>query len=219
MDISIVIPTMNEEHTIGSVIESVKYLDPLEVIVVDTASRDRTREIAKSLGAIVVDEPRRGYGVAYKTGISMARGSIIACLDGDGTYPANIIGPLLEIMNINQVDFISCDRMTLRSQNTYTNLHLIGNKILNLAISTLYGYRLFDSQSGMWVFTRSIYERMKNLSDGMSFSQDIKIEAFRHGTLIEVPIRYGIRITKPKLNTWRDGFSNLFELFVKYVRK
>lgn len=94
MDISIVIPTMNEEHTIGSVIESVKYLDPLEVIVVDTASRDRTREIAKSLGAIVVDEPRRGYGVAYKTGISMARGSIIACLDGDGTYPANIIGPL-----------------------------------------------------------------------------------------------------------------------------
>ncbi|WP_443339011.1 glycosyltransferase family 2 protein [Cuniculiplasma thermophilum] len=219
MDISIVIPTMNEEHTIGQVIQSLKYLDPIEIIVVDTDSRDRTREIATSLGAIVIDEPRRGYGIAYKTGIARAKGSLIACLDGDGTYPANIIKPLIEIMDINGVDFISCDRMTLRSQNTYTNLHLIGNKVLNFVISTLYGYRLFDSQSGMWIFKKTLYDKMKNLSDGMSFSQDIKIEAFRHGTLIEVPIRYGIRITKPKLNTWKDGFSNLFELFVKYVRK
>ncbi len=219
MDISIVIPTMNEERTIGQVIDSLKYLDPLEIIVVDTDSKDKTRDIAKERGAIVIEEPRRGYGVAYKTGIGRARGSIIACLDGDGTYPAEIIRPLIDILEINKVDFISCDRMTLRSQNSYTNLHLIGNKILNITISTLYGYRLFDSQSGMWVFRRSVYEKMSNLSDGMSFSQDIKIEAFRHGTLIEVPIRYGVRITKPKLNTWRDGFSNLFELFVKYVRK
>lgn len=219
MDISIVIPTMNEERTIGQVIDSLKYLDPLEIIVVDTDSKDKTRDIATERGAIVIEEPRRGYGVAYKTGIGRAKGSIIACLDGDGTYPAEIIRPLIDILEINKVDFISCDRMTLRSQNSYTNLHLIGNKILNITISTLYGYRLFDSQSGMWVFRRSVYERMSNLSDGMSFSQDIKIEAFRHGTLIEVPIRYGVRITKPKLNTWRDGFSNLFELFVKYVRK
>ncbi len=219
MDISIVIPTMNEERTIGQVIDSLKYLDPLEIIVVDTDSKDKTRDIATERGAIVIEEPRRGYGVAYKTGIGRAKGSIIACLDGDGTYPAEIIRPLIDILEINKVDFISCDRMTLRSQNSYTNLHLIGNKILNITISTLYGYRLFDSQSGMWVFRRSVYEKMSNLSDGMSFSQDIKIEAFRHGTLIEVPIRYGVRITKPKLNTWRDGFSNLFELFVKYVRK
>jgi hypothetical protein len=51
----------------------------------------------------------------------------------------------------------------------------------------------------------------------MSFSQDIKIEAIRLGQFIEVPIRYGIRITKPKLKTWHDGFSNLFYVFVKRV--
>ena len=67
------------------------------------------------------------------------------------------------------------------------------------------------------VFRKSIYERMKILSDGMSFSQDIKIEALRHGTLIEIPIRYGVRVTKPKLRTWRDGFSNLFHLMIKRI--
>ena len=150
MSISVVIPTMNEEKTIGDVIKSLQYLNPVEVFVVDTNSTDRTREIAESMGATVVDEPRRGYGRAYKTGIMKCSGDIVVCLDGDGTYPCNVIKPLIEILDANQVDFISCDRMTLRSQNSYTNLHLIGNKILNFSISVLYGYRLFDSQSGMW---------------------------------------------------------------------
>jgi hypothetical protein len=58
---------------------------------------------------------------------------------------------------------------------------------------------------------------MRNLSDGMSFSQDIKIEAIRLGKFIEIPIKYGVRITKPKLKTWRDGFHNLFYIFIKRV--
>ncbi|MCL4350287.1 MAG: glycosyltransferase family 2 protein [Candidatus Thermoplasmatota archaeon] len=219
MRVSIVIPTMNEEKTIGQVIDSLKYLKPDEIFVVDTNSTDKTREIAESKGAIIIDEPRRGYGRAYKTGIEKCNGDIIVCLDGDGTYPSEVIRPLIEILDADQVDFISCDRMTLRSQNSYTNLHLIGNKILNYTISVLYGYRLFDSQSGMWIFRHKIYKNMPELSDGMSFSQEIKIEAFRKGTLIEIPIRYGIRLSKPKLNTWGDGFSNLFGLFIKYVRR
>ena len=60
---------------------------------------------------------------------------------------------------------------------------------------------------------------MVRLSDGMSFSQDIKIEAFIHGTIIEVPIRYGVRMTKPKLNTWHDGFANLFAIFTSMVNR
>ena len=53
----------------------------------------------------------------------------------------------------------------------------------------------------------------------VGITMDIKIEAMRNGRLIEVPIVYGVRITKPKLNTWEDGFHNLFELFIKYVNK
>lgn len=219
MEISVVIPTMNEGQTIGSVIESLRYLNPKEIIVVDTDSTDGTQEIARKLGATVISESKRGYGRAYKTGLSHCSGEIIVCLDGDGTYPPDVIKPLIELIFVNRVDFISCDRMTLRTPYSYTTLHLIGNKILNRTISILYGFRLYDSQSGMWVFKREILEKVRELSDGMSFSQEIKIEAMRKGTLIEVPIRYGIRLTKPKLNTWKDGFSNLFQLFVSYINK
>ncbi|MHB8395598.1 MAG: glycosyltransferase family 2 protein [Thermoplasmataceae archaeon] len=218
MKISVVIPTINEEQTIGQVIDTIMENGNVEVIVVDTSSRDRTREIAREKGAIVIEEPRRGYGVAYKRGFGSATGDIFVGIDGDGTYPAEAIGPLVELLKINQVDFISGDRMTLRNQYNYTMLHFVGNNVLNIAIRIFFSYRIIDSQSGMWVFTSDIYRKMKNLSDGMSFSQDLKIEAIRIGKLIEVPIRYGVRITKPKLRAWEDGFSNLFSIFVKRVR-
>jgi glycosyltransferase involved in cell wall biosynthesis len=210
---------MNEEETIGSVILGLKYLNPLEIIVVDTDSKDKTREIAESLGAKIIREPKRGYGVAYKTGLQNCSGDILVCLDGDGTYPTEAIEPIIKLLEIDRVDFISCDRMSLRTTHSYTMLHLVGNKILNQMVSILYGYRLFDSQSGMWVFRKEVYKKMRNLGDKMSFSQDIKIEALRNGEFIEIPIRYGIRLSKPKLNTWKDGFSNLFQLFIKYVNK
>ncbi|MCL4307389.1 MAG: glycosyltransferase family 2 protein [Candidatus Thermoplasmatota archaeon] len=217
MKISAVIPTINEEHTIGEVIDGLRKLGDVEIIVVDTNSTDRTREIAREKGALVIEEPRRGYGRAYKTGLDKITGDVVVCMDGDGTYPTNVVGPLIDLLIYDEVDFISCDRITLRTSKSYTTLHFVGNSILTRSIGLLFKTSLKDSQSGMWVFRSGLYRQMRNLSNGMSFSQDIKIEAIRLGQFIEVPIRYGIRITKPKLKTWHDGFSNLFYVFVKRV--
>lgn len=217
LSVSVVIPTINEEATIGKVIDGLNEIKGVEIIVVDTNSTDRTREIAKEKGAKVVLEPRRGYGVAYKTGLGEATGDVIVCMDGDGTYPTDVVKPLIGLLQCNNVDFISCDRMTLRTPRNYTTLHYVGNSILNKTIGIFFKVRINDSQSGMWVFKSDIYKSMKVLSDGMSFSQDIKIEAIRKGKFIEIPILYGVRLTKPKLKTWRDGFNNLFYLFIKRV--
>ena len=220
MKVTAVIPTINEEGTIGSVIDGLlKSVEGIEIIVVDTDSTDRTKEIAAAKGAIVINESKRGYGTAYKTGLKRAKGDLIVCMDGDNTYPTDIVKPLLEIIWMDEVNFISCDRMTLRTQHNYTSLHYIGNSILNFTMRLLFKITLNDSQSGMWIFYREFYEKMKNLSNGMSFSEDIKIDAVRLGRLIEIPIKYGIRISKPKLKTWNDGFMNLFHLFIKRIQE
>ena len=220
MNVTAVIPTINEEGTIGSVIDGLlKSVEGIEIIVVDTDSTDRTKEIAAAKGAIVINESKRGYGTAYKTGLKRAKGDLIVCMDGDNTYPTDIVKPLLEIIWMDEVNFISCDRMTLRTQHNYTSLHYIGNSILNFTMRLLFKITLNDSQSGMWIFYREFYEKMKNLSNGMSFSEDIKIDAVRLGRLIEIPIKYGIRISKPKLKTWNDGFMNLFHLFIKRIQE
>ena len=100
--VSVVIPTMNEEKAVGAVMDAVHAaLKPTgwayEVLIVDTSSKDRTREIAASKGAVVVDEPRRGYGRAYKTGFERAQGDFIATLDADCTYPAEGISSPVKV--------------------------------------------------------------------------------------------------------------------------
>lgn len=219
MKISAIIPTINEEETIGKVINGLMGVGDIEVIVVDTNSTDNTIKIAEEMGAKVILQPERGYGKAYKTGMEEATGDVIICLDGDGTYPPEIAEPLVKMLELNNVDFISCDRMAMRTKENYTTLHHIGNILLNKTISLLFGLKVADSQSGMWVFRSALYRSMGELSDGMSFSQELKIEAAKNGRFLEIPIKYGVRVTKPKLNTWRDGFNNLFSLFVKRVEK
>ena len=104
MIISIVIPTLNEEGSIGQVIDEINSVMieskiQYEVLVVDGLSRDRTREIAWSKGATVINEPRKGYGRAYKTGFEHAKGDIIATMDGDFTYPASDMVRLANILS------------------------------------------------------------------------------------------------------------------------
>ncbi len=89
--------------------------------------------------------------------------------------------------------------------------------ILSLAMSVLYFRWVRDSQSGMWVFRRSILEGMKLTSDGMAFSEEIKIEALKNSRLrfAEISIQYTSRLGEIKLNLWRDGFYNLWFLVKK----
>src|SRR5262249_19297387 len=95
--ISVVIPCHNEEEGVRAVIEQMPAVAD-EILVVDNASTDRTSEVARSLGARVVYEGRKGYGRAYKTGFEKARGDIIVTMDGDGTYPPNSIPLLLHVL-------------------------------------------------------------------------------------------------------------------------
>ena len=90
LKLSLVIPCYNEEDGVREVIgRCPKELD--EIVVVDNNCTDRTAEVARSLGAVVVSEKRPGYGAAYKAGLRAATGDVIITLDGDGTYPPEAI--------------------------------------------------------------------------------------------------------------------------------
>ncbi|NPA75578.1 MAG: glycosyltransferase family 2 protein [Euryarchaeota archaeon] len=221
MKISVVIPTLNEEASIGHVLDRIPK-DPKydwEIVVVDGNSKDRTREIAESKGARVIIEKRKGYGRAYKTGFAEATGDIIVTLDGDDTYPAEKIPELVDYLIKNNLDFISCERFTLMQEGAMGITHKVGNKILTLTLRILFGVKIKDSQSGMWIFRRKILKDLNVTSDGMPFSEEIKIEAWRKFKCEEVPIEYRERKGEVKLNTWEDGLRNLLFLFKKKFRR
>jgi glycosyltransferase involved in cell wall biosynthesis len=215
-EVSVVIPTMNEEASIGRVLEEVrKALGDrlLEIVVVDTDSRDRTREIAAEKGARVVSEPRRGYGRAYKTGFAEARGTFIATLDADLTYPADRLPDFLVALESGRADFVSGDRMSHLGGEAMSGMHRIGNAILNAAFRLLYKARIRDSQSGMWAFRRSILPELRPVPDGMAFSEELKIEVIRRGfRFLEIPVDYRVRVGDRKIRSMSDAAKNLMWL-------
>ncbi len=221
MKVSIVIPTLNEEDSIGHVLDKIPHSDKYdwEIIVVDGDSKDRTREIAEEKGAKVIVEKRKGYGRAYKTGFQHATGEIIVTLDGDDTYPAEKIPELVDYLLENDYDFISCERFSKMKEGAMGITHKVGNMILTLATRLLFGVKIKDSQSGMWIFKRSILDDLDLKSDGMPFSEEIKVEAWRKFKCVEIPIEYRERKGEVKLNTWEDGLKNLIYLFKKKLGK
>jgi glycosyltransferase involved in cell wall biosynthesis len=214
--ITVIIPCLNEEQGIEKVLRAMpEFVD--EVIVVDNASTDGTSEVASRLGAKVIREDVRGYGRAYKRGFAGASGDLIITLDGDHSYPVDALSYLLEAFLHLEVDFLNASRFPVRDSRAMSFKHKVGNLILSLAMSVLFFRWVRDSQSGMWVFRRSILKEMKLESDSMAFSEEIKIEVLRNRRLRfgEISIMYSARLGEIKLNPWRDGFQNLWFLAKK----
>src|SRR5678815_4322691 len=177
--ITVITPCLNEEQGIEKVLRAMpEFVD--EVIVVDNNSTDRTSEVAASLGAKVVRETVRGYGRSYKRGFAEATSDLIITLDGDHSYPVDAISYLIEAFLHLGVDFLNASRFPVRDSRAMSFNHKFGNLGLSLAMSLLFFRWVRDSQSGMWVFRRSILQDMVLESDGMAFSEAV---SYTHLTL------------------------------------
>lgn len=211
--ITVIIPCLNEEQGIETILLAMPdFVD--EVIVVDNSSTDRTSEVAASLGAKVVREEVRGYGRSYKRGFADATGDLIITLDGDHSYPVDAISYLIEAFLHLNVDFLNASRFPVRDPRAMSFKNKLGNLVQSLVMSILFFRWVRDSQSGMWVLRRSIIQEMKLESDGMAFSEEIKIEALRNPRIRfgEIAIMYTSRQGESKLKPWRDGVQNLLFL-------
>lgn len=220
-NISVVIPCRNEEEGIKRVLKIIpEFID--EVLVMDNNSSDRTVENALAGGAHVIkNEKNLGYGGSFKKAFANVKGDIIVTCDGDGTYPIRYCHRLLDVLLEENFDFVSGRRFPLMNRNAMSFRNMIGNVVLTKIVNLFFGLKFQDALSGMWVFRREILPNFDLLSSGMSFSPEIKIEAFTNPNIRsrEVPIIYGERIGKSKLYAWKDGFEILCFLLKKRFKK
>jgi len=211
--VSVVIPALDEEENIAATLAAipVQRLNQLgyqvEMLVVDNGSTDLTSEIARAHGARVVVQPVRGYGNAYKAGFANSTGDIIATGDADLTYPFEILPEALQLMASEGIDFLSTNRLVNVDPEAMSSSHIWANRMLTGISRFIYDKLPFrDSQSGMWIFRRDVWNRSRVTSGGMPFSQEIKFAAFHNGFKCgEIPIRYRPRGGQKKLRSLRDG--------------
>ena len=215
-EVSVVIPSLDEEGTIGRCIEKVKkvfnenHIDG-EIIVADN-STDKTAEIAKSLGATVITPEKRGYGNAYLAGLSCAKGDFIVIADSDGTYNLSEIPKFLAPLIKGDADFVIGNRFggnILKGAMPWHHRY-IGNPILTEILNWLFRTKISDAHCGFRAFTREAYEKMNLRTSGMEFASEMVVEAARENLRIkEVPITYYPRIAPSKLHSFSDGWRHL----------
>ena len=229
MKVTVILPTINEEQGVGKTIDSInrdyfkKKNWELEIMIVDGDSKDKTQEIAKSKGAKVVVEKRKGYGRAYKTGMPKATGDILVTGDADATYPFERIHKYVQQLIDEDLDFITTDRFAELKHGSMSVKHYFGNSILAYTLKILYFANIRDSQSGMWIFKKSALEKIKPLEefdDGMPFSEEIKIEMFKSKKVKakEIPSALYARVGDIKLESFSDGWRNLKFLIFNRVK-
>lgn len=220
--LTILLPTLNEAEGLPRTLRRIPASalkaqgHEVQTMIVDGASNDGTPDVARSFGVLVVTEARKGYGRAYKTGLLSAQADVIVTADADDTYPVDLLPALLEEFQRQGLDFATINRLAGMSKDAMSRTNGFGNWVLSATARILYRVRLRDSQSGMWILNRRALERLpiEALSDGMAFSQQIKLQAFRDAGLraAELPGRYYERVGEAKLSRWKDGLRNLFSL-------
>lgn len=227
MKIVIVIPAYNEEKSIGKVVRDLKKGGYHDIVVVDDGSRDRTSEIAKNKGAIVLRHViNRGQGAALKTGIDAALdedADVIVTFDADGQHQVSDINALVTPVEKGKCDISLGSRFLHKKSNT-PFLKIIALKAGAVFNWIFYGVRLTDAHNGFRVLSRKAAVCMDITADKMEHASEILDEIKKNNLkYIEVPVT--IKYTDYSLgkgqSAWKSiplGFKLMFRKIVKLLK-
>ena len=228
MEVSVVIPCLNEAETLATCIDKAfralneRQIDS-EIIVADNGSTDGSCEIAKGLGVRVLHVKERGYGNALMEGIAAARGEFIIMGDADDSYDfleiPKFVGTLREGFDIVQGCRLPSGGGTIMP-GAMPLLHRVwGNPMFSFLARRWFKSPLHDVYCGMRGFRKDFYNRLDQRCTGMEFATEMIIKASLHGEQIaEIPITLhpdGRKSRAPHLRTFRDGWRTI-RLFLIY---
>jgi glycosyltransferase involved in cell wall biosynthesis len=218
--VSVVIPCLNEAGTIEQCVkQAVETLEAAglagEVVVADNGSDDGSAELARRAGAVVVHEPRRGYGSAYLAGFGAAQGRFIVMADADLTYDFGDIPRFVQELS-DGADLVMGDRMDNIHPGAMPWLHrYVGNPVLTGVLNAFFRTGVKDAHCGMRAVRRESLSALDLRTTGMEFASEMVIRAAKAGLRIEqLPIEYHPRGGESKLSSFRDGWRHLRFLLV-----
>ena len=211
--IAILIPCYNEEITVAKVITDFKKELPDALIYVyNNNSTDNTLQIAYENGAIVKNEYRQGKGNVVRNMFRDIDADVYVLVDGDNTYPANMVHQLIKPILMETADMVVGDRIsngTYKKQNKRL-FHDFGNGMVKYTINRLFKTNLKDVMSGYRAFSRTFVKNIPILSKGFEVETEMTLHALDKRFIIkEIPIEYKDRPnkSKSKLNTFTDGYK------------
>lgn len=220
MKVSIIMPAYNEAATIAEMIAKVQAVDvgyPKEIIIVDDASLDGTREALNAFRErqdvrVIFHERNRGKGAAIRTALAQVTGDIVVIQDADLEYDPGDLPRLIAPIISGKADVVYGNRFHGEAHRVLYFWHSIGNGVLTLACNMMTNLNLSDMEVGYKAFRADIICRMRLRSDRFGFEPEVTAKVAKLGCrLFEVPISYyGRTYAEGKKITWKDGVAALW---------
>ena len=219
--ISVIIPALNEEESIGLVLNDIPGEIVEEIIVIDNGSNDNTVTVAKDLGAGVILEPLKGYGSACLRGISMLNKDtdIVVFLDADySDYPQDLHTVVKPILT-GKAQMVIGSRMSgTREKGALFPQAVFGNKLATFLIRLFWGFKYTDLGPFRAIKYKDLLA-LNMMDKNFGWTVEMQIKALKKGLrIMEVPVRYRKRIGKSKITgtfsgTVRAGIKIIYTIF------
>ena len=222
MDLSVIIPCLNEKDTIGiCVTKALKQIKNNnikgEVIVADNGSHDNSIQIALDKGARVINARRKGYGYAIQEGIKEAKGKYILMADADDSYDFNKVNEFFQKINQGYGLVNGCRLPagggSIEKRAMPLSHRYIGNPFFSWMARNIYSVKINDIYCGMKIFRRDVFNKLSFYFSGMVFNVELLIKFHLSSEKItEIPIvlhKDGRVDSQKHLNTISDGISTL----------
>ncbi len=224
--VALIIPALNEEKSIASVLNAIPKDLVGEVIVVDNGSTDDTVKVAEFCGARIISQPKRGYGAACLAGIAEVSSDceIIAFVDADFSDFPEDLGLILQPISDKKADFVIGTRTVIReSREALTLQQRYGNRLATTLVKLFFGHN-FSDLGPFRAISREALQRLKMVDRNYGWTIEMQVKAVRHKLkIVEVPVRYRIRIGRSKISgtvkgTVLAGVKIIYTIF-KYALK
>lgn len=208
-EVTIVLPTLNEEEAIGQIICELRQSGYHNILVVDGYSIDGTTKVAESNGGIVIFQHSKGKCGAIETAIENVKTPYMLIMDGDCTYdPKDIEKFFAHAEKYDQIIGVRAN-----GRRNIPKLNQFGNWLLTKTFNTLMGTKLSDLCSGMYLIKTDVARELELNTTGFDVEAEIVAQIATRGKVTEVPIDYRKRVGHQKLSAWRHGFQIIRTIF------
>jgi glycosyltransferase involved in cell wall biosynthesis len=219
---AVLIPCYNEELTVAHVVKEFREALPeAQIYVFDNVSTDRTAQVAKDAGAIVVNSPHKGKGYVVRHMFETVDADWLIMVDGDATYPPGDVRALVGEAKRLRIDMLVGCRCTKEADlsKAYRPMHQAGNQFICWLVAKTFDTRITDIFSGYRIFSREFVETVPLHAKGFQIEAEMTLQALSKNYRVdERPVEYLSRPqgSQSKLNTWKDGFLVLATMALLY---
>ncbi len=221
LEIAVLIPCYNEEITIGQVVNDFRRnLPKARIYVYDNNSSDKSIAIATEAGAFVHTETKQGKGNVIRRMFRDIEADYYVMVDGDGTYDASCVAPMIELALKEHYDLVNGIRVSSQKDGTYRPGHRMGNKALTTLVKMLFRDEIHDMLSGYKIFSKRFVKSFPSLAKGFEIEAELTV----HATELMMPVGHYQTpyFERPsgsasKLKTFRDG-RRIFMVIVNLYR-